>query len=566
MWVLDYPRYAARAESIGSWLRYVDSCGTVSRSVMRRWRCWRCCSRSATIVICRSMPGVRTTRLNYVARPRHRLSEPEIRVDRASDDEVLALLGACRSARDRFIVIAMSRAGLRRGEVCGLRREDMHFVADASGLGCAVIGPHLHVRRRANANGAWAKSRRSRAVPVDDLVVLAYDTYVFERDRCRQARDCDFVLVNLFHPPLGAPMRPGAVNELLTGLSRRAGLSRSVHPHQLRHGFASNVLDAGGALDEAQELLGHARARLDTDLPASFPAEIARCRRSRRCVGAGGRRRPVSAVLAAVSDSRPERATEDPWSRLDAEFLTTAGWDPETETLAPPPDHPLLGFRCCRVQGCRCEAGPADGFCVTCRKAYQLSGMSVEEFATAGPVRQLRRGEVICAVRGCPRPCRNNSITLCQVHDNHRKRLNLSAAQFVNHPAAQPLPGFGVCRVPVCDRQARYLRGLCGTHYALWWDQDRKGLTTDFDAWCRSASPIASGHAVDHAWTDFCGAGRDSLWPAGTVSTRRDHLPLPAAHLHPPPARRGRCEHRRPRRRTAATAMSVGSLRSCRTR
>jgi hypothetical protein len=51
------------------------------------------------------------------------------------------------------------------------------------------------------------------------------------------------------------------------------------------------------------------------------------------------------------------------------------------------------------------------------------SGMSVEEFATAGPVRQLRRGEVICAVGDCPRPCRNNSITLCQVHDDQRKRL-----------------------------------------------------------------------------------------------------------------------------------------------
>jgi len=37
---------------------------------------------------------------------------------------------------------------------------------------------------------------------------------------------------------------------------------------------------------------------------------------------------------------------------------------------------------------------------------------------------------------------------------------------------------------------------LCGTHYALWWDQHRKGLTTDFDTWCRSASPIASGHAL----------------------------------------------------------------------
>lgn len=197
--------------------------------------------------------------LNYVARPRHRLSEPETQVDRATDEEVLALLGACRSARDRFIVMAMARAGLRRGELCGLRREDIHFVPDASGLGCATAGPHLHVRRRDNVNGAWAKSRRPRAVPVDDLVVLAHDTYTFERDRCRQACGSDFVLVNLFHPPLGTAMRPGAINELLEGLSRRAGLSRMVHPHQLRHGFASNVLEAGGAVDEAQGLLGHTR-------------------------------------------------------------------------------------------------------------------------------------------------------------------------------------------------------------------------------------------------------------------------------------------------------------------
>jgi integrase/recombinase XerD len=66
------------------------------------------------------------------------------------------------------------------------------------------------------------------------------------------------VLVNLFRQPLGAPMRPGALNELLAALSGRAGLSRQIRPHMLRHGFASNVLDAGAALDEAQALLGHA--------------------------------------------------------------------------------------------------------------------------------------------------------------------------------------------------------------------------------------------------------------------------------------------------------------------
>ena len=196
--------------------------------------------------------------LRYAARPRHRLSEMETAVDRASDAEVLALLRACRSARDRFIVMAMARAGLRSGEVTGLRREDMHLVPDATALGCTVPGAHLHVRRRDNANGAWAKSRHARAVPVDELLVLAYDTYWFERDECQPARRCDFVLVNLFREPLGAPMRPGALNELLAALSRRAGLPRQIHPHMLRHCFGSNIMDAGGALDEAQALLGHA--------------------------------------------------------------------------------------------------------------------------------------------------------------------------------------------------------------------------------------------------------------------------------------------------------------------
>jgi len=198
-----------------------------------------------------------SAQLRYWARARHRMKEPDAPVANASDEEVLALLRACRSARDRLIVLGLARVGLRRGELCGLRREDIHFVVDASHLGCRVPGAHVHVIRRDNPNGALAKSRRPRAVPVDDLVVLAYDQYWFERDACRLARASDFVLVNLFREPRGAPMRPGALNELLADLSRRAQLRRSIHPHMLRHSFATNVLEAGGALDEAQALLGH---------------------------------------------------------------------------------------------------------------------------------------------------------------------------------------------------------------------------------------------------------------------------------------------------------------------
>jgi len=189
-------------------------------------------------------------------RARHRLHEPSRPVDRAADADIVAVLGACRSARDRLIVLLMARAGLRRGEVLGLRRGDVHLLADSRALGCETVRAHLHVvRREDNPNGAIAKSRRQRSVPLDFLVVRAFDAWEFERMR---AASGDFALVNLFREPVGAPMRLDAVNDLVAAAAQRAGLDRSPSPHQLRHAFASNVLDAGGSVDEAQELLGHA--------------------------------------------------------------------------------------------------------------------------------------------------------------------------------------------------------------------------------------------------------------------------------------------------------------------
>ena len=198
-------------------------------------------------------------RMAWRLRVRHRLREPETPVDRAGDAEIVALLRECRSARDRLIVLLMARAGLRRGELCGLRRGDVHLLADSRALGCEAARAHLHVvRREDNPNGAWAKSRRQRVVPLDFLVVQAFDTYQFERLRIRQAAGSDFVFVNLFRAPLGAPMRPDAVGELLAAASRRAGLDRPIRPHQLRHACGSNLADAGAGIDVVADLLGHA--------------------------------------------------------------------------------------------------------------------------------------------------------------------------------------------------------------------------------------------------------------------------------------------------------------------
>jgi integrase/recombinase XerD len=190
-------------------------------------------------------------------RARHRMHEPESPVDRAADADIVAVLHGCGSARDRLIVLLMARAGLRRGEVLGLRRGDVHLLADSRELGCDVVRAHLHVvRRDDNPNGAFAKSRRERVVPLDFLTVQAFDSWEFERMTVPAAASSDFVLVNMFRAPLGAPMRLDAVNDLVAAAARRAGIAE-LRPHQMRHAFASNVLDAGGTLEETQDLLGH---------------------------------------------------------------------------------------------------------------------------------------------------------------------------------------------------------------------------------------------------------------------------------------------------------------------
>ena len=200
--------------------------------------------------------------LRYRARPRHvqragRGARP-IPVRR---EEVEALLGVCRSWRDRFLLVVLWFCGLRVGEALGLHRSDLHFASSAAALGCPMGGPHLHVVGRDNENGARAKSGE-RSVPVPSEVLACYDRYLHERDACPGAQDCDFVLVNCAHAPFGRPMTTDAFRKWLAASSRRAGLSRAVTPHMFRHATATELLARGAGLDVVKELLGHASIRV----------------------------------------------------------------------------------------------------------------------------------------------------------------------------------------------------------------------------------------------------------------------------------------------------------------
>ena len=159
-----------------------------------------------------------------------------------SRDQVGALVDACSNRRDRFVVEALYATGLRVAELCGLRLADLHLVPSATHLGCPVQGAHLHVvRREDNENGALAKSIFPRVVPVTKALVACHEAYRFERDGVPEAAESDYLLVNLWRPPLGRAMAPDAAER--PRLQERPGDLRSTkaggEPRQRHPGHAA---------------------------------------------------------------------------------------------------------------------------------------------------------------------------------------------------------------------------------------------------------------------------------------------------------------------------------------
>lgn len=166
------------------------------------------------------------------------------------------VLSCCRRPRELFVVILLRDTGVRIGEALGLHRCDMHLLPDSRSLGCPVLGAHVHVRHRANPNGALAKSRYPRTVPASDAVLASYADYQHERAGLVGEDGSELVLVNLYHAPVGAAMTYRAVKGFFDRIAGECGFP--VRPHMLRHSAATDWVRAGVDLDVVQALLGHA--------------------------------------------------------------------------------------------------------------------------------------------------------------------------------------------------------------------------------------------------------------------------------------------------------------------
>ncbi len=132
--------------------------------------------------------------------------------------------------RDRAMLELFYSSGLRLSELCSLRWREL---ALADGL-VTVTG----------------KGRKTRLVPVGSHARKALEAW---RQASKPALDAP-----VFPGRAGAPINPRTVQLRLKALALQQGMFKNVHPHLLRHSFASHVLESSGDLRGVQELLGHA--------------------------------------------------------------------------------------------------------------------------------------------------------------------------------------------------------------------------------------------------------------------------------------------------------------------
>ena len=167
--------------------------------------------------------------------------------------------------RDRFLVDLLYFTGLRIGEALALFREDLHFLADSSALGCPVRGPHVHICSNDVTNGARLKSG-PRWVPVPDRVVFSYEDYLLERQEAVGLDDNPHVFINLYRRNRGSAMSYAGVRDIFERISRI--LSMRLRPHMLRHTRATMWLRGIDTprldMDTVRVLLGHASLEATT--------------------------------------------------------------------------------------------------------------------------------------------------------------------------------------------------------------------------------------------------------------------------------------------------------------
>ena len=142
------------------------------------------------------------------------------------------------STRERAMLELLYASGLRVSELVGIELNHLD------------LAQHL-VR-------VLGKGGKERIVPFGQAAHDALLAYLRERRTLLRAKGADPHECALFLNHRGRRLTARSVGRILARLGLESGVMRRVHPHMLRHSFATHMLDRGADIRSIQELLGHA--------------------------------------------------------------------------------------------------------------------------------------------------------------------------------------------------------------------------------------------------------------------------------------------------------------------
>lgn len=230
----------AQAHHVRGWMARLRHLGLASRSIAIALAAWRGLYRwwgRQGLVASNPVDGVRPPR---APKPLPKALSVDqavaLAADRGEDDAGDARL----HARDHCIAELLYGSGLRVGELLGL---DLHPGPQARGwIDLADATAHV-----------LGKGSKRRSVPVGTKALQALQEWLQLRPSLAAPEE-----PALFVSRRGRRLDANALRARLKAQALRAGVPTHVHPHMLRHSFASHVLQSSGDLRAVQELLGHA--------------------------------------------------------------------------------------------------------------------------------------------------------------------------------------------------------------------------------------------------------------------------------------------------------------------
>lgn len=157
-----------------------------------------------------------------IKRPKNEKKIPTV----LTKEEVIRLISSAKTSKSRLILQMLYSSGLRVSELVNLKKQDLDF----------------------NENIGWVRSGKGKK---DRMFILSKKLSIKLKKFSDKNLDWHYVFSE------NKPLSTRNIQKIVQKASFFANINKEVHPHTLRHSFATHLLDAGTDLRKIQELLGH---------------------------------------------------------------------------------------------------------------------------------------------------------------------------------------------------------------------------------------------------------------------------------------------------------------------